>query len=341
MKLKQMARILAAGLLTLAVSVWPAAAETAVTVTLPGTYAYDKAFDIVTAVNEERAREGLSPLTMDRELLEGAMLRAAETSLFFDHTRPDGTDCFTISAKAMGENIAAGSSTAEGTMNQWMNSSGHRANILSTRWKSIGVGSFRMGSTWYWVQVFSPQAAETVARPANRDVEQPVSATPDRLEPVGSLSKNSLRTGETASVTFGWDNQGWQGHTALSAASDLDFTSSNLQVARPDGKGGFLAVGPGNATLTVSLKSLPSKQKTFSVTVTGEAIDPVNPVSGDVNRDGRVTAEDALLTLQAATGKITLSAEQQRLADVDGKAGVTASDALLVLQAATGKITLS
>ena len=59
---------------------------------------------------------------------------------------------------------------------------------------------------------------------------------------------------------------------------------------------------------------------------------------GNVNGKDGVTAEDALLVLQASTQKITLSAEQTLAADVDGKDGVTATDALLILQFATKKI---
>lgn len=61
-------------------------------------------------------------------------------------------------------------------------------------------------------------------------------------------------------------------------------------------------------------------------------------IKGDMNKDGHVTAEDALMVLQAATGKITLTAEREQAADVDGKDGVTANDALLILQYATKKI---
>ncbi len=61
---------------------------------------------------------------------------------------------------------------------------------------------------------------------------------------------------------------------------------------------------------------------------------------GDVNGDGEVTAEDALLALQAATKKITLDSKAQQAADVNGKDGVTAEDALMILQAATKKIVL-
>ena len=60
---------------------------------------------------------------------------------------------------------------------------------------------------------------------------------------------------------------------------------------------------------------------------------------GDVNGNGAVTAEDALMALQAATGKIELTAVQQKAADVDGQDGVTANDALMILQFATQKIT--
>lgn len=61
-------------------------------------------------------------------------------------------------------------------------------------------------------------------------------------------------------------------------------------------------------------------------------------VRGDVDGDGAVTVVDALMTLQAAAGKVTLTDAQQRVADVDGSAGVTASDALTILQRATGRI---
>ncbi|MGI6264271.1 MAG: glycoside hydrolase family 3 C-terminal domain-containing protein [Acutalibacteraceae bacterium] len=63
-------------------------------------------------------------------------------------------------------------------------------------------------------------------------------------------------------------------------------------------------------------------------------------LAGDVDGSGEVTAADALMALQAATGKITLTADELARADVDGKQGVSAADALMILQAATGKIVL-
>lgn len=73
---------------------------------------YDKASEMVKLVNEERAKVGAAPLKMDTELLDAAMQRAAETCLYFDHERPNGTDCYTVSAKMHGENILLGVSSA-------------------------------------------------------------------------------------------------------------------------------------------------------------------------------------------------------------------------------------
>ncbi|MGI6265219.1 MAG: bacterial Ig-like domain-containing protein [Acutalibacteraceae bacterium] len=88
----------------------------------------------------------------------------------------------------------------------------------------------------------------------------------------------------------------------------------------------------GELTVTVYVDQQPL---TFTVTVE----DPTAGVPGDVDGNEDVTAADALMALQAATGKVTLTAEQERAANVDGVDGVGASDALMILQFATGKIT--
>lgn len=120
------------------------------------TASYDdtKAYEVLTIVNQERAKNGLSALSMDAELLNAAKIRAAEITVLFSHTRPDGSTCFTVSDKAYGENIAMGYDSATSVMNGWMNSSGHRANILTPAYKSIGVGCYNYNGTLYWVQLF-------------------------------------------------------------------------------------------------------------------------------------------------------------------------------------------
>ena len=90
-------------------------------------------------------RRGLSALQTNDSISVAAQVRVKELSALFDHTRPDGTTCFTalddagIRYSTAGENIAAGYSTPEQVVNGWMNSEGHRANILNAGFTTIGV----------------------------------------------------------------------------------------------------------------------------------------------------------------------------------------------------------
>jgi len=118
------------------------------------------ASQVVAICNEYRAANGLSPLTEDGTLDSKALVRAGEIITNFDHVRPDGSSCFSIlddySWTACGENIAAGQTTPREVVNAWMNSEGHRANILNPSFNKIGVG-YTTGGPYgsYWVQIFT------------------------------------------------------------------------------------------------------------------------------------------------------------------------------------------
>ncbi len=140
------------------------------TTKVSGTYDYTAAYQVLDIVNQERAAQGLSALTMDKDLLDAAMLRAAETTILFDHTRPNGTSCFTACDKMYAENIAMGYGTPESVMNGWMNSAGHKGNILGSRYVSIGIGCFVKNGTRYWVQCFGTGDIATVTKPGNKTV---------------------------------------------------------------------------------------------------------------------------------------------------------------------------
>ena len=123
----------------------------------------DKIERIVELVNEERAKDGVAPVTLNETLTDAAMLRAEEITEQFSHTRPDNTSCFTvlkdynIGYYACAENIAAGNSTADATMNQWVNSSGHYNNLMNATYTEIGVGVVYAPDSeygYYWVQLF-------------------------------------------------------------------------------------------------------------------------------------------------------------------------------------------
>lgn len=117
---------------------------------------------VVELVNEERAKAGLNPVTLRKDISAAAQVRAQETEVSFSHTRPDGTKFTTALAQAgvtyrgAGENIAWGQRTPEQVMNGWMNSAGHRANILNEKFTSIGVGYYQNAAgTNYWTQLFT------------------------------------------------------------------------------------------------------------------------------------------------------------------------------------------
>lgn len=113
--------------------------------------------EVVNLVNAERAKEGLSPLSIDSKVTAAAQVRATEIKTSFSHTRPDGRSCFTALAEAgasysgAGENIAIGQKTPSEVVTAWMNSPGHRANIMKPNFKYIGVG---INGT-AWAQMFT------------------------------------------------------------------------------------------------------------------------------------------------------------------------------------------
>lgn len=112
--------------------------------------------EVLSLVNEERTKRGLSPLTYCYEAQKAADLRAEEIQKTFAHSRPDGRDCFTvfddlkINRFMCGENIAYGYPTPEDVVIAWMNSEGHRANILNKNAKELAVSM----KNNYWVQIF-------------------------------------------------------------------------------------------------------------------------------------------------------------------------------------------
>ena len=117
---------------------------------------------IVELVNEERAKAGLNPLTLQADVTEAAQVRAVECETLFSHTRPNGTSFSTalkeagVSYRGAGENIAWGQKTPEQVMEGWMNSDGHRANILNEKYTSIGVGYYQNAAGRnYWSQLFT------------------------------------------------------------------------------------------------------------------------------------------------------------------------------------------
>lgn len=116
--------------------------------------------EVIRLVNEIRTENGLKPLTTNWELSRIARYKSEDMSdnKYFSHTSPTyGTPfqmirAFGLSYRSSGENIAYGQRTPAAVVNAWMNSSGHRANILNASYTQIGVGYCASGN--YWTQMF-------------------------------------------------------------------------------------------------------------------------------------------------------------------------------------------
>lgn len=120
--------------------------------------AYEK--EVVRLVNIERQKKGLSDLSYDWQLSRVARYKSQDMkdNNYFSHTSPtygspfQMMKSFGISYRSAGENIARGQASPEAVVNAWMNSSGHRANILNSSFTHIGVGYVADGK--YWTQMF-------------------------------------------------------------------------------------------------------------------------------------------------------------------------------------------
>ncbi|MBE4907673.1 sporulation protein [Bacillus luteolus] len=114
---------------------------------------------VVTLTNNERAKYGLQPLKVDLKVSEVARLKSSDMKKngYFSHTSPtygspfDMMKQFGVQYRAAGENIAMGQRSPQEVVNAWMNSEGHRKNILSSNFTHIGVGHVEGN---YWTQMF-------------------------------------------------------------------------------------------------------------------------------------------------------------------------------------------
>lgn len=119
--------------------------------------------EVLRLVNIERSKAGLSELKMNSKLSDVARMKSQDMAdkNYFSHTSPtygspfDMMKKFGISYTTAGENIAKGYAGAEAVMNGWMNSPGHKANILNPKFGTLGVGYVNKGGTTYWTQMFT------------------------------------------------------------------------------------------------------------------------------------------------------------------------------------------
>lgn len=225
------------------------------TLNISGTQNYTYASQVITLLNEQRVNNGLSPLTADSTLTAAAMQRAAETVIYFSHTRPNGSRCFTaFDGGWRGENIAAGQADPDEVITGWMNSTGHRKNILEANYTGVGVGCFNYKGINFWVQCFSDITADGSVRTGTASATAAVSASTDYINMSGKLAENTFSSaGETTTFTVSNNNVGWTYITATVDSSSFNYSSSS-SAAKVDPAGNVTVAGGGTAIITAATK---------------------------------------------------------------------------------------
>ena len=269
---------------------------------------YKKAFEVLELVNKERKKAGADPLVMDQGLLETAMKRGAETVIYWSHTRPSGQSCFSADSSMAGENIALGNSTAESVMESWMNSPGHKANILGSGYKSIGIGCVKCNGGYFWVQCFGRETGTSVSAKSYKDATKTakvlVSQEKEYFTPLIGVSQKYLKKGDSLPVVFKWRN-GY--YTMTLDASTLKAQTSDSSVVKVS-NGKIVAVGAGTAKVSLYVEGCPDQKKVLEFEVedngssTGNTAKKVK-VSWNAN-GGKVSGSSKVVKYKGTYGKL-------------------------------------
>ncbi|MCD8004098.1 MAG: leucine-rich repeat protein, partial [Oscillospiraceae bacterium] len=271
--------------------------RTAETVTVTGTRDYSSTYAVLEIVNQEREAKGLSALVMNESLLETAMQRAAEISILFSHTRPDGSSCLYLNDLMYGENAAYGDTTAASVMTSWMNSSGHKANILGEDYTTIGIGCFVIDGVYYWIQCFGAgDDTESCESPSNQIVAQQITIAGETFDEASTtsgiiwgsvesytyelvleLDESQLSVGETTQATVYLKNPGNNALTRIDGV--MNWSSSDDPVASVE-DGTVTGMGSGATDIQVSTEN---GYYTDTQTVTIPATGNTNIDNGDID----------------------------------------------------------
>ncbi len=256
------------------------AATTTDTVAVVGTYDYTKANAVLTEVNKQRSKAGVSKLTMDQTLTEEAMKRAAELSVYYDtkHTRPDGSSWnteYSHLGSYSGENYGMGYSNALAAVNSWMSSSRQKKDMLDSRYTATGIGCFTNNGVTYWVQVYSNSSAKGDMKSGSKDVRVVMNVSPDKQKSLTlSSSSRQLKVGESTIVNAYLKNRGNAKSTSALDASRLTWSSSNPSVASVSSSGEVTAKSAGNVKITAK-----TSKGTISASTTIKVIAPSTSIS--------------------------------------------------------------
>lgn len=228
------------------------------TMEISGTADYKKAREVFSLVNQVRKSAGKSSVKLDGKLTAAAMQRAAESAVLFNHLRPDVTAFSTVMKgdSLIGECLIANTSSATEMMEACVATDEYLAVLLDgygEKARSVGVGAFKAGSTYYWVILFS-----SADRTANLEYSSAFPNTRYKIKfragVVGleaNKTKVELKESDTFTIKITNLNQLFPLEKITMPADGFQYTSSDTAVATVNSKGRITAKKGGSATITV------------------------------------------------------------------------------------------
>lgn len=250
------------------------AADT-VSCTVKGKVDYEQSYKFLAKLNKLRKRKGLGTLTMDATLLKKAEQRAAECSIVYSHTRPDGTSCRTIFGNfvgSIGENILFGypSVDASRAYKSWKNSPGHYSNMINSKYRACGICCFERDGAFYWVNLFSSTRNTTAKKPANATKRYKVRiATTYLTSKTISVDAPQVRAGKRAAAKVYYVSPiSESGYPVPLPTSLFTYKVKSTSIATVTTKGRLTGKKAGKTKLSATLKAKTSCKASTTVIVT-------------------------------------------------------------------------
>lgn len=211
---------------------------------------YDYAKQVLELVNQERIKAGVGTVKMDEELTEAAMIRAMELTVDFDHGRANLLPMRTLVSVVVMENAGYAGDSPQIIMDAWMNSDGHRYNILYNNWNSVGIGCIKYKDTYFWIQLFSrKEPVGTILSGQIKNEEKiEVSSKFLHLSSSNNIVSNSINGMSVLSLSQPCVN--WEDFSFEPNASSFTFNSSNPNIATIDKSGTISVLKNGVTTIT-------------------------------------------------------------------------------------------
>ena len=256
------------------VTIWDGQMDGAVPIKLTYTEYYSKAFEVLEYINEVRADYGLYPLKMDTALMEAAMIRAGENTVWWEHQRANGERFSTTCSIAKVEILAKVYPTPQQAVNGWLNSPSHRTVVLTEKYKYIGIGCVNIEGNWFWTGLGSVNYYQLASESDYSDgsVTKTIYMSPSNMSGLFRFSVsgnlNGIYPGDTAQINARYYSDTYS-YGFSPPVSGLTMYSTDLSVCKVDENGLITATGPGTASVVVYYPNYQAGASVFSIAVLG------------------------------------------------------------------------